>query len=177
MQLVSRPTTKPRPLDTIRNSVHPGIPGMEAFASVARAWEADEVELGAFLQHGLGDEHAVDDLLQDTFIKAMREGQGFCSLDNPYARLFRLARNVKTDRFRGVKALEPIEQHADAWPLAETAPALPVDALNSCLARVLSDRLHEDAEALHTCDISRLLRGTPAGASCGPASPISGVSC
>jgi RNA polymerase sigma-70 factor (ECF subfamily) len=67
-------------MDAIREAAHPGIPGMEAFACVSRAWAAHEAELRGFLRHGLGDEHAAEDLLQDTFIKAMREGQGFCSL-------------------------------------------------------------------------------------------------
>ena len=66
-------------MDVTRGPAHPGIAGMEAFACVSRAWEAHEAELRGFIRHGLGDEHAADDLLQDTFIKAMREGQAFAA--------------------------------------------------------------------------------------------------
>jgi len=127
--------------------------GMEAFACVSRAWEAHEAELRGFLRHGLGDEHAAEDLLQDTFVKAMREGRGFCTLDNPRAWLFRVARNAMTDRFRGAKPMDPIEQHADSLPLVDPQPAPPVDALTSCLARVLSELAPEDAEVLRVCDV------------------------
>jgi RNA polymerase sigma-70 factor (ECF subfamily) len=140
-------------MDVTRGPAHPGIAGMEAFACVSRAWEAHEAELRGFIRHGLGDEHAADDLLQDTFIKAMREGQGFCSLDDPRAWLFRVARNAMTDRFRGAKVTDPIEQHADSLPMAEPESAPPVDALTACLARVLSELPPEDAEVLRACDI------------------------
>jgi RNA polymerase sigma-70 factor (ECF subfamily) len=126
---------------------------MEAFACVSRAWEAHEAELRGFLRHGLGDEYAAEDLLQDTFIKAMREGQGFCSLDNPRAWLFRVSRNAMTDRLRAAKPVEPIEQHVESLPLVEREPTPPVDALTSCLARVLSELAPEDAEVLRACDI------------------------
>jgi RNA polymerase sigma-70 factor (ECF subfamily) len=140
-------------MDVTRGPAHPGIAGMEAFACVSLAWEAHEAELRGFIRHGLGDEHAADDLLQDTFVKAMREGQGFCSLDDPRAWLFRVARNAMTDRFRGAKVTDPIEQHADSLPMAEPESAPPVDALTACLARVLSELPPEDAEVLRACDI------------------------
>jgi len=129
---------------------------MAGFACVSRAWEAHEAELRGFLRHGLNDEHAAEDMLQDTFIKAMREGQGFCSLDNPRAWLFRVARNAMTDRLRATKAVEPIEQHADTLPFAEAEPAPPVDALTSCLTRVLQELTPEDADVLRACDIEGL---------------------
>jgi hypothetical protein len=39
--------------------------------------------LGGFLRHHLPDEYAAEDLLQGVFVKAMRQGEGFCTLDNP----------------------------------------------------------------------------------------------
>lgn len=126
---------------------------MAAFACVSRAWVAHEAELRGFLRHGLGDEHAAEDVLQDTFIKAMREGQGFCSLDNPRAWLFRVARNAMTDRFRAAKPVDPIEHYTDTLPISEPDPAPPVDALTSCLGRVLQELAPEDADVLRACDI------------------------
>ena len=53
----------------------------QAFACVSLAWQAHEGELRGFLRHRLPDTDAADDLLQDVFLKALRAGQGFCSLD------------------------------------------------------------------------------------------------
>lgn len=136
-----------------RNLAGTGIPGMEAFACVSRSWEAHEAELRGFLRHGLRDEHAAEDVLQDTFIKAMRAGQGFCSLDNPRAWLFRVARNAMTDRLRGEKKVEPIDEHAETLAFVEPEPVPPVDALTSCLGRVLLELAAEDADVLRACDI------------------------
>lgn len=140
-------------MDVTQNTAGPRISDLASFACVSRAWEAHEAELRGFLRHGLGDEHAAEDLLQDTFIKAMREGQGFCSLDNPRAWLFRVARNAMTDRLRAAKPVEPIELHAESLPLAEPEPTPPVDALTSCLERVLSELAPEEADVLRSCDI------------------------
>ena len=52
----------------------------------------------------LSDGDAADDVLQDVFVKAMRQGQGFCSLDNPRAWLFQVARNALVDRARTAHA-------------------------------------------------------------------------
>jgi RNA polymerase sigma-70 factor (ECF subfamily) len=138
-----------KPLPTLAASA-----GTGAFACVSRAWQAHEAELRGFLVHGLGDAQAAEDVLQDTFIKAMREGQGFCSLDNPRAWLFRVARNAMTDRHRLAKSLDRIEDHADTLrqPEAELPPA--VDALTACLDRVLGELSVEHAEVLRACDIA-----------------------
>ena len=55
------------------------------FACVAAAWLAHEGDLRGFLRHHLSDGHAAEDLLQDVFVKGMRRGEGFCTLDNPRA--------------------------------------------------------------------------------------------
>jgi DNA-directed RNA polymerase specialized sigma24 family protein len=44
--------------------------------------------------------HEADDLLQDLFVKALRQGPRFCQLQNARAWLFEVARNALTDRFR-----------------------------------------------------------------------------
>ena len=49
-----------------------------AFGCVMRAWLAHEAELLGFLRHQVGDPHRAEDLLQEVFLKAMRQGQGFC---------------------------------------------------------------------------------------------------
>ena len=123
------------------------------FACVAAAWQAHESELRGFLKHQLPDGHAADDLLQDVFLKAMRQGEGFCSLDNPRAWLFQVARNAVIDRARSAKhhvPLDDCELELQA-PMAE--PLEPVDALADCVARVLGELAPDDAAILRACDM------------------------
>lgn len=124
-----------------------------SFACVAAAWQAHEAELRSFLRHQGLDPHAAEDLLQDVFIKAMRQGEGFCSLDSPRAWLFQVARNALVDRARVAKAHVPLDEggHDVEAPLPD-APA-PVDALAGCVARVLGELSAEDAAILRACDL------------------------
>lgn len=124
-----------------------------SFACVAAAWQAHERELRGFLKHQLPDGHAAEDMLQDVFVKAMRQGQGFCSLDNPRAWLFQVARNAVIDRARVAKHDVPLDDAEPVLqaPMAETLE--PVDALAGCVDRVISELAPEDAAILQACDI------------------------
>jgi RNA polymerase sigma-70 factor (ECF subfamily) len=83
----------------------------------------------------------------------MREGQGFCTLDNPRAWLFRVARNAAIDRQRLAKPHEPLDAQPENLPEPAPDDAAPVDALASCLERVMGELSHDDAEVLRACDI------------------------
>ena len=67
------------------------------FECVLNAWRDHESELQRYLTRRVSDKHLADDLLQDVFVKALRQGQGFCTLDNPRAWLFQVARNTLVD--------------------------------------------------------------------------------
>lgn len=127
--------------------------GAGAFACVAAAWQAHEAELRGYLRHRVGDEPAADDILQDVFVKAMRQGRGFCTLDNPRAWLFQVARNALVDRLRTTHAHEPLtEDVAEAAVQPMEAPA-PIDALSACVARTLAELAPEDAAIVRACDL------------------------
>ncbi len=127
--------------------------GLGNFACVSSAWQAHEGELRGYLRHRLTDADAADEVLQDVFLKAMRSGQGFCSLDNPRAWLFQVARNAVVDRFRMERPTEPLpEELADSAPPPEDAIA-PVDALADCLTRVLGELAPDDTAILQACDL------------------------
>lgn len=129
-------------------------PGADSsFACVAAAWTAHEAELRGYLHHQLSDGPAADDLLQDVFLKAMRQGKGFCSLDNPRAWLFQVARNALIDRARLAKPQVSLDESSldIEAPLPETVA--PVDALAGCVARVLGELSAEDAAILRACDL------------------------
>lgn len=125
----------------------------QAFACVSLAWQAHEGELRGFLRHRLPDTDAADDLLQDVFLKALRAGQGFCSIGNPRAWLFQVARNALVDRYRAERPTMPLpDDLADTAPLLQ-APVAPVDALADCLTRVLGELPDDDARILRACDL------------------------
>jgi RNA polymerase sigma-70 factor (ECF subfamily) len=123
------------------------------FFCVARAWEAHEAELRGYLQHRLSDPDAAADVLHDVFVKAMRQGQGFCTLDNPRAWLFQVARNALVDRLRVAHRHEPLTETLAATLTADTEVMAPVDALAECVARTLAELPPEDADILRACDL------------------------
>jgi RNA polymerase sigma-70 factor (ECF subfamily) len=136
------------------NAAVPEPAGVGApFACVARAWQAHEGELRGYLRHRLADAGAADDVLQDVFVKALRQGQGFCTLDNPRAWLFQVARNALVDRARTSHPAEPLpDDLAQTAALPEDAPA-PVDALADCLTRTLAELAPDDVAVLRACDL------------------------
>lgn len=121
-----------------------------AFGCVARAWQAHEAELRAYLRHQVSDADVADDVLQDVFVKAMRQGQNFCALDNPRAWLFQVARNALVDRSRRARPVEPLSEEL-AGP--EPDASAPVDELAGCLQRCMGELSPEDAEILRSCDL------------------------
>lgn len=135
------------PMDPTSSPIHPE----GAFACVAAAWQAHEGELLGFLRHQMPDGHAAEDLLQDVFVKAMRQGQGFCSLDNPRAWLFQVARNAVIDRARVGKVHVPLDEAALDIPAPIPEAVAPVDALAGCMARVLAELPRDDAAILRAC--------------------------
>jgi RNA polymerase sigma-70 factor (ECF subfamily) len=120
---------------------------------VLRAWNTYQAELLGWLRRQLPDAPTARDVLQDTFVKALREGQGFCRLDDPRAWLFRVARNAVTDRHRLWRPHETIDDHADALAQSELPATEPLDALAGCLERVLAELPAEDAAVVRACDL------------------------
>ena len=119
------------------------------FPCILRDWNAHESELRNFLRHRSGDEHLADDLLQEVFVKAMQQGEQFCTLDNSRAWLFQVARNALIDHHRLDKAA--IELPEDI-PHPESDHE-PIQALGACVKRVLSELPAEDREIIEQCDL------------------------
>lgn len=114
------------------------------------AWSSHAPELKRYLDHRLGDADEAADLLQDAFIKALRQGRGFCAVRNPRAWLFQVARNTLTDRLRAQREHLPLSEDLPAP--ADTPPS-PLDRLAECLPRVLAELSEADRLALTLCDI------------------------
>lgn len=130
-----------------------GSAASSEFACVSAAWQAHEGELLGYLRHRLSDADAADDVLQDVFVKAMRHGQGFCTLDNPRAWLFQVARNALVDRARTSHPMEQLPEGSEEPVAPPQETVAPVDALASCLVRSLSELSEDDATILRACDL------------------------
>lgn len=114
-----------------------------------RAWGIHEQSLRGFLLHRLHDNARVDDLLQEIFIRGMKQGRGFCAIGNARAWLFEVARNTLSDQLR--RERETVELPEDLC--ADEDPLPPVLALADCLPRVLGELSEEDRDAILCCDI------------------------
>ena len=116
------------------------------------AWSAHAAELRGWLRHRTGNTALADDLLQELFLKALRQGERFCELHNTRAWLFEVARNLLADHLR--VAHHMVELPEDLVAQAEDVDT--VDALIGCLPRVLSELSADDREAITLCDLQGL---------------------
>jgi RNA polymerase sigma-70 factor (ECF subfamily) len=113
------------------------------------AWKNHEAELRGWARHKLGNPSDAEDLLQDLFLKALRQGEKFCSVQNARAWLFEVARNTLADRLR--VARHTVELPDDLASLPEEDDV--VDTLTGCLPRVLSELDADDRDAITQCDL------------------------
>jgi len=113
------------------------------------AWTAHAPELRGWLRHRTGNTALADDLLQDLFLKALRQGERFCELNNARAWLFEVARNLLADQLR--VAHHTVELPEDL--VAQTEDMDTVDTLSGCLPRVLSELSPDDRDAITLCDL------------------------
>ncbi|MDZ7920572.1 sigma-70 family RNA polymerase sigma factor [Rhodoferax sp.] len=119
---------------------------------LTQAWTRHEPELRGWARHRLHNAADVEDLLQDLFLKGLRQGERFCSVHNARAWLFEVARNTLADRLRVARStVELPDDLASPEDEAET-----VDTLTACLPRVLSELSAEDREAITLCDLQGL---------------------
>ncbi len=123
------------------------------FACVLRAWQAHEAELLGFLAHHASDADAAQDLLQEVFVKALRQGEGFCALDNPRAWLFQVARNALVDAGR---LRRPSAELSGELPAPQAEERAPVEALDACIARNLPLLGEQDRDIVQRCDLDGL---------------------
>lgn len=113
------------------------------------AWKQHAAELRSWLRRRLSQAQDVEDLMQDVFIKALRQGDRFCSVQNARAWLFEVTRNALADRLKIRR--EMVELPDDL--VVESGEPDTVDQLTACLPRVLSELSKSDREAISLCDL------------------------
>ncbi len=120
---------------------------------VSEAWTAHGRELLRFVSGRITNADEARDLVQEVFLRAMLHDRGLCSIGNPRAWLFHVARNLLIDRYRLTREQIPLDD-AD-YPAPEDSDQ-PVEALSACLPRALAELAPEDREVLTLCDIEGL---------------------
>ncbi len=113
------------------------------------AWTNYAPEIRHWLRHRTHDTALADDLLQDLFLRALRQEQRFCDLRNARAWLFEVARNLLADHFRVGHESVPLPDDLQA----QSEDLATVDELTGCLPRVLSELGVEDRDAITLCDL------------------------
>lgn len=130
------------------------------FPCVLAAWQAHEVELRNWLLSRLKDAARAEDILQDVFLKALRQGGHFCRLDSPRGWLYQVARHAVIDQHRTHKSTVPAEE-ALAQP---DVVVHPVDALAGALLDAVEALEADDRDVIRRCDIEGQTQATHATA-------------
>lgn len=125
-------------------------------ACLLRAWRQHQGELRGWLSQQLRGTDRVDDVMQEIFIKAMKQGSEFCAIAQPRAWLFEVARHHLIDEHRKQRELLPLP---DELPQDEPEQAV-VDQLTACLPRVLTELDSADRDILTRCDIEGMTQQT-----------------
>lgn len=120
-----------------------------AFDCVLGAWREHEREILDFLMRA-SDRATAEDVLQDVFLKAMKQGAEFCSLENPRAWLFQVARTTLIDHARRSRPMSELPADVPLQPVDERSP---VDELEACIGRNLGRLSQPDRRILEACDL------------------------
>jgi RNA polymerase sigma-70 factor (ECF subfamily) len=121
---------------------------------VTKAWTSHEAELSQYLRNHINSIDTAEELLQDTFLKAIRLGAKFCAIENPRAWLFTVARHQLIDHFRkfNQQQSEDLESNTiEQLPEIKSTQAT-VEQLSDCLPLALKNIAAEDSEILKQCD-------------------------
>jgi len=122
---------------------------------ITSAWTLHAAELRGWLRHRVDNPALADDLLQDLFLKALRQGERFCDLHNARAWLFEVARNLLADHMRAARQMVALPEDL----MAPTDEIDPVDHMTACLPRVLAELSMEDRDAITLCDLQGMAQG------------------
>ncbi|WP_413285421.1 sigma-70 family RNA polymerase sigma factor [Vibrio sp. MA40-2] len=119
-----------------------------------RAWQEYEHVLLQWLFNQTHDKALVEDISQDVFIKVIVQQEKFCTVQNPKAWLFRVAKNALIDHIRHTR-FQLLDLDLVSSDIAQQENLLsPVDLLAlSCLPRVISELESRDRDILIACDL------------------------
>ncbi|QUN06980.1 sigma-70 family RNA polymerase sigma factor [Shewanella yunxiaonensis] len=114
-------------------------------------WHHSEAQIYAWLLKQSGDMQLSSDLLQDTFLKALKQNTQFCDIQNQRAWLYKVAKNLLIDAVRQSQkvVLQPsFNDHID-----EQEAQSVVDSLTECLPNALAKLSVHEREIITRCDL------------------------
>nr|WP_275114012.1 sigma-70 family RNA polymerase sigma factor [Psychromonas antarctica] len=111
------------------------------------AWDENEQLIKNWLLKQTKNGDQAQDILQDTFIKALQNKERFCSLTHAKSWLFTIAKNSLIDSYRKTKLT------VNFVPFEPTDEPPEIVNLQQCLLRVLSELSEDDKDILDQCDI------------------------
>jgi len=109
-------------------------------ASTETVWTHLSDDLRRFFRRRVADEHAADDLLQETFVRIHGNLDGLAAVDRLAAWVYQIARNVLTDHYR--KASAGASANA-ALPDDVPSPDDPSGAACACAAPWLKELVRQ----------------------------------
>ncbi|ELR8688799.1 sigma-70 family RNA polymerase sigma factor [Salmonella enterica] len=96
-----------------------------------------------------GNQADTDDLIQEIFLRALRQQRKFCAIVNTRAWLFEVARHLVIDKNRRRRAYQPLHEGIYIPDnVTET-----VDSFADCLHRILNKMTEADRTILTLCDL------------------------
>ncbi len=119
-------------------------------------WALHERELGRWLASRCASRAEAEDLLQDVWVKCLRQGDAVARLAQPRAWLFEVTRNTWLDHLRRAHPTLPLSEEENNV-CAPQPDAEPLDGLaQACLPRVLQELDAQDREAIELCDLNQM---------------------
>ena len=92
--------------------------------SLERLYRQVGPDLLAYFRYRHGDTQSAEDLLQDTFVHAMKHPERILEADSPRAYLFGIARNLRLDAFRRQRPSEEMPAEIPTETKSEPDPRL-----------------------------------------------------
>lgn len=113
------------------------------------AWQLHEKQIARWLLKRTGDPQVVEDIMQDVFIKAMRNNKQFCHLDDSKSWLFKMVKNHYIDTLRKQVESESIDETiAD-----DSLHSEPIVQMQKCLPRVMLKLGVNERDIIEKCDL------------------------
>lgn len=121
-----------------------------------QAWQQNEPDIRTWLMSKTHCIEQTEDLMQETFLKAMQHQEKFCSLADSKSWLFKMIRNTWIDHYRTHHATDELtsEVITGAAAIKPAEKQAPIVELQSCLPRVLSELSEEDRDVIECCDLN-----------------------
>lgn len=113
-----------------------------------KAWGETEHQLYGWLIKQTQSQQETEDIMQEVFLKAMKNSERFCTLEDGKSWLFRITKNQLIDRLRKKMVCENIEEFVAP---SEIPPVM--TQLQTCLPRLLPKLGDNDREIIEQCDI------------------------